>query len=121
MRYVVSGGIAAAGAYVSAFLLYRWFGADYLLSQSVGFLVGTCINYPISRGWVFRNRYQGVPVQFGVFIVVAGVGLGINELALAIAVRMVHFPVALAMACGLGAAFVWNFMANYAVTFGRLR
>lgn len=120
-RYVVSGGFAAIAAYATGLVVRDAFLWNDAIAQGIGFVVGTLVNYPISRQWVFVNRSRKVPLQVGIFAAIGLMGLGVNEAALALLVAQLHLPFALASAGGLASAFLWNFTMHNTVTFGWLR
>ena len=108
-------------AYASAVTMRGDLGWNALLAQGGGFVVGTIVNYPLCRKWVFVNRYNSVPLQLAVFVGGGVAGLGVNEIAMAAGMATGRLPFPVASAIGLGAAFVWNFGMNKAITFGQLR
>ena len=120
VRYSFVGGVAALMALITSISLFRlgWFG--YSVSQAIGFVLGTVINYPLSRWWAFKNHYKVVPVQFTVFSIVSLLGLSVNEITLKVTVSIFHWWVPLGMACGLLIAFGWNFTIHNWLTFGKL-
>ncbi|WP_157782315.1 GtrA family protein [Sulfobacillus thermosulfidooxidans] len=120
-KYSVTGAISAACAWTSSVLLFHFLSINFIVSQALGFIVGIIVNYPLSRQWTFRNRYPRIVRQFWIFALIAGIGLGINELSLYIFVGMCHWSVPLGMLIGLGVAFIWNFSLNNFITFGLLK
>jgi len=119
-RYCVSGGVSAVLSFVISFAVYHWGGVQYLEAQALGFVVGAALNFPLNRIWTFQNRYKNVGRQFGVFLGVALIGFGLNELSLRLAVSLANLWVPLAMVIGIGIGFLWNFSANNWFTFGKL-
>ncbi len=119
LRYAMTGGLAAMFALLTSVLSFRYAHINSLVSQAFGFLVGTGVNYPLSRIWAFKNRSKKIPQQLGFFVMVTGIGFLINELSLFISTFVVHLWTPFGMVIGLGAAFVWNFSANDALTFGK--
>lgn len=120
VKYGISGGLAAAGAWIVSIALYHLAGFPYVLDQGTGFIAGTAINYPVSRRWAFHSHYPTVLPQLTVFLTVTLIGLGINEGTLWVAVSRFHLWVPMAMGIGLFTAFVWNFTMNRWLTFGKL-
>ncbi|MCY0909641.1 MAG: GtrA family protein [Sulfobacillus thermotolerans] len=119
IKYALSGGIAALGAWTTSFVLYNLGHWSYLACQSMGFLVGLAVNYPLSHRWTFRSPSAMLSRQLPLFIGVALMGLALNEGAVWVAVASAHIAVPIAMAMGLFTAFLWNFTANRWITFAQ--
>lgn len=119
VRYAIVGGTSAIFAYVTSVLLFQFWHFNDLESQAAGFIVGTTVNYPLSRLWAFKNRSRKISLQASVFITVTAIGLGINEGVLSLASSLAHVWIPLGMLMGLATAFIWNFILNNQLTFGR--
>lgn len=82
-RYVLVGGIAFIFDTSTLFSLTQFLKVNYLISAPVGFIVGTAVNYVLSRKWVFeRRRLTSTPAEMTVFTLIGVVGLGLNEVIL---------------------------------------
>ncbi|MCL5013422.1 MAG: GtrA family protein [Firmicutes bacterium] len=117
VKYAISGGVAAIAAWLISVSTYKFGHVPYLISQALGFLIGTAVNYPLSRLWAFGNKKGPIPRQLFLFVAGTVVGLGINELALTTSVEWANLPVPMGMMIGLCSAFLWNFSWNNWVTF----
>jgi putative flippase GtrA len=56
LRYFLVGGFAFVCDTFTLFFLTHFLKVNYLVSAPVGFLVGTAVNYVLSRTWVFQRR-----------------------------------------------------------------
>lgn len=57
LRFLISGGSAAAVEYASFFILQTTLGLEWLLaSQSLSFVCGFVISFLLNRHWVFRSE-----------------------------------------------------------------
>jgi putative flippase GtrA len=82
-RYFLVGGFAFFCDTFTLFSLTQFLKVNYLVSAPVGFLVGTAVNYVLSRKWVFRRRtLNNTPAELAIFTLIGVVGLGLNELIL---------------------------------------
>ncbi len=55
LRYLLSGGSAAALNLVILYVLTDVFGVWYLFSSSVAFIASLAANYALQKYWTFRN------------------------------------------------------------------
>lgn len=82
-RYVIVGGFAFICDASTLYSLTQFLKVNYLVSAPIGFIVGTLVNYTLSRNWVFeRRRLQRTSAELTIFTVIGVVGLGLNELIL---------------------------------------
>jgi putative flippase GtrA len=82
-RYVLVGGLAFVCDTSTLFSLTQFLKVNYLISAPLGFVVGTLVNYILSRSWVFeRRRLVSTSAEMTVFTLIGVVGLGLNELIL---------------------------------------
>jgi putative flippase GtrA len=83
VRYVVVGGIATICDASTLYSVTEFLKVNYLISAPIGFLVGTVVNYALSRTWVFQRRtLKSRPAELTIFTLIGVVGLGLNELIL---------------------------------------
>ena len=84
-RSLFVGAAAFAGDFVTLTLLKEAGGVSTLLSATLGFVVGVVINYILSAFWAFRNsNIKSGVIRFAVFVVIAIVGLLLNNLIIAV-------------------------------------
>lgn len=94
----------------------RW---NKYVANSLGFTVASINNYYLNRIWTFHSLDPEIGWQFSKFLVVALVGLLLNNFIIyALADRTkLNFYVAKFIAIIL--VFFWNFSINYLYTFTR--
>ena len=74
------GGLAFVFDTSTLFSLTQFLKVNYLISAPLGFIVGTIVNYTLSRTWVFeRRRLVSTPAEMTIFTLIGVVGLGITE------------------------------------------
>ncbi len=58
-------------------------GLHYLVSAALSFLLGTTVSWALSVRWVFAvRRFASKATEYGLFVFVGVVGLGLNEVLL---------------------------------------
>ena len=85
------------------------------LSNSAGFIVAASSNYLFNRIWTFESDNPKVITEYGSFIIISVIGLGINNLFLYLFEKRMNFY--LAKLCAIIVTTLWNFFANYLITF----
>ena len=94
-------------------LLTECFGMDPLLSSGVSFTVSVVVNYILSITFVFEtDRKKSRFGEFVIFVFLSVIGLGINELCMWVAIRMlgIHYMISKVGATGVG--MVYNFISR---------
>lgn len=94
-QYILVGGTAFIVDFSTLYLLTEKLGFHYLVSATLGFLLGLAANYALCIAWVFdvrvlrRNWVQ----EFTVFGLIGIAGLGLNTLILSFLteVARVHY------------------------------
>jgi putative flippase GtrA len=92
----------------------RW---NKYLANSTGFGVACISNFLLNRAWTFQSADPSVTIQFGKFLVIAVVGLGLNNLVVYLLTEKLQFNFYLAKFCAVVLVFFWNFSLNYLFTF----
>jgi len=87
------------------------------LSNSIGFIIAASSNYILNRIWTFKSINQNITTEYLSFIMVAIVGLLINNLTLWIVHEKMKYKFYLSKIVAIGVATLWNFFANYQFTF----
>ena len=118
LRYCFVGGFAFL---VDAGLLYvltEYAGWHYLLSASLSFIAGLCVNYLLSISWIFKSStYGNRTLEFVFFAIIGVVGLLLNELLLYMATDVLHLYYMLSKVIVAGIIMLWNFFARKYILF----
>jgi len=85
------------------------------LSSSVGFIIAASSNYLFNRIWTFESSNPRILMEYGTFIFISVIGLGINNLFLYIFEK--RFKFYLAKFFAIVVTTIWNFIANSYLTF----
>ena len=97
------------------FLLKEKIKIHRYIASSTGFTVAATSNYFLNRIWTFESHDPKVLIQYSSFIIISVIGLGINNLFLWLFEKKLPFYIAKLFA--IGVTMVWNFLANYYITF----
>jgi putative flippase GtrA len=112
-RYLLVGGLAFVCDTFTLFSLTQFLKVNYLVSAPLGFLVGTAVNYVLSRKWVFRRRtLNNTPAELTIFTLIGVVGLGLNELILWVFQSKLGIYYLYAKGVSGVTVFMWNFGAR---------
>jgi len=117
-RYFWAGGLAFGCDLAVLVLLTEAAGFNYLVANLFAFGAGFAVNYFLCIHWVFaRRRFRARAPELAVFVLVALVGIMLNEavLWLAVAWALLHYTVAKVIATGV--VFALNFLMRKAFLF----
>lgn len=114
------GVVGASGVVVDfgiTWLLKERLRVNKYFANSTGFACAVLSNYLLNRIWTFHSHDPNVAVQFTKFLVIALIGLLLNNgiIYLLTERQGVRFYPAKLFATGI--VMLWNFWANYTFTF----
>jgi putative flippase GtrA len=89
--------------------LYRY------IANSIGFIVAASSNYWFNRLWTFKSTNSQIIIEYSSFLIISTIGLGINNLFLYLFEKRMRFYYA--KFCAIVMTTIWNFFANYFITF----
>ncbi len=109
LRYFAVSGVALA-VDTGTLLLAANF-VHYLWAATLGFLLGAVTSYLLSVRWVFRHRRLAAfpRTEFAAFAAVGVAGLGLNNLAIYVAVEHAGLGLLAAKAVAAMLTFSFNF------------
>jgi putative flippase GtrA len=84
-------------------------GVPYILAGTLSFVAGSVVGYFLCARYVFETPGRSRHLGLTLFVVLGGVGLGINAIVLAGAVELAHAPLLIAK----GASAICTFFVNY--------
>ena len=115
LRYGVAGLLTLA-LYLASGAALQALGASLAWTSSLPFLLAVAFNYPVQRGWVFRDA-RPLRATLPRYLVMTGVGLAVNALVLLSfgprlpLVWAQLMAVLLVVASNAALAFLWVFCA----------
>lgn len=94
-------------------LLTECFGVDPLLSSGVSFTVSVVVNYILSITFVFEtDKKKSRLGEFVIFVFLSVIGLGINELCMWVAIRVLGIHYMISKVGATGVVMVYNFISR---------
>jgi putative flippase GtrA len=120
-KFLKFGMVGLSGVFVDFGFTYvckERIGIPKYLSNAVGFSVAAGSNYIFNRIWTFHSDNPRMLTEFSRFFAIALIGLGINTLILWILVSKYKKRFYLSKLCATAVVTMWNFLANYFITFG---
>lgn len=93
------------------FALLTKLGMHYLIAQIISFSISLLFNYIASIKWVFDAKKQ-TSKEILTFIILAVIGLGINEVILYVGIDNFHFNTLLTKLFSTAIVMVYNFITR---------
>ncbi|MBH1627778.1 MULTISPECIES: GtrA family protein [Stenotrophomonas] len=110
LRFLISGGSAAAVEYTAFFLLQATLGPSWLLTnQSLSFACGFVVSFLLNRHWVFHSEGKAGQelLKYGI---VAGINLAAGNLAMLLMVGSAGMYPLIAKFLVMGMIAAWNYL-----------
>jgi putative flippase GtrA len=85
------------------------------ISSSAGFSAAATSNYLLNRIWTFQSNNPKVVTEYGTFLLVSLIGLAVNNIFLFLFEKRFSFYLSKVLATIV--TVLWNFFANYYITF----
>lgn len=86
-------------------------------ANGVGFVAAATSNYFFNRIWTFQSNNPEVATEYGMFFLVSIIGLGINTFILYLTIKKFKWNFYFAKIVAIGITMIWNFIANFVITF----
>ena len=119
--YILFGGIAALVDLGGLYIFTEFFGLYYLVSATLSYIGGMITNYSLNKVFNFKNKSKKIAKQFGLFVFVALIGLGLNQLILWLLVEFAGLWYMLAKLISISLVMFWNFFGHKKITFGLIK
>lgn len=109
IRFLVSGGSAAAVEYVAFVCLQFALGADALfICQSISFGCGFLVSFLLNRYWVFGSE-GNAGAELVKYTILAAINLALGNLAISLLVYSIEWHPLLAKLVVMLMIAVWNY------------
>jgi len=122
LKFLKFAAVGATGVIVDygfTYLFKEKFKVHKYLANSIGFTIAASTNYVLNRIWTFESDNPDIAVEYGEFLVISLVGLGLNNLLLWIFHSRFNLNFYVAKLIAIGFVTIWNFLANYFITFNQ--
>ena len=117
IKFIVVGFSGMIVDFSITILLKEKFKIHRYIANSAGFIMAASSNYLFNRLWTFESKNPQVFTEYGTFIVISVIGLGINNFFLFVFEKKLKFYFAKFIAIMITS--LWNFTANYYLNFNR--
>lgn len=117
LKFIIVGFSGMVIDFSVTFLLKEKIKVNRYLANCAGFITAASTNYLVNRIWTFNSHNPHVINEFGLFMLISLIGLGINNLFLYLFEKKAPFYVSKFLAIIITS--LWNFGANYYFNFGR--
>ena len=126
VKYCFAGGVAFVFDFLTLtfihMVVFTNFEYSVYLGTAVGFIVGTLINYLISKKLVFvtNSAYaKRTSIEFIVFLLIGLFGLFITELGMFVGTQMLRVSYVITKILMAIIVLAWNFVARRILLYGR--
>lgn len=120
LKFIKFCVVGASGVLIDFLLTYlckEKLKLNKYLANSIGFMLAASSNYILNRVWTFASVNENISTEYFNFIIVSGVGLVINSIALWFFHEKLRHHFYVSKLAAIGIATFWNFFANYLYTF----
>ncbi len=112
-RYLFVGGTAFVVDYVLLFVFTEFVHLHYLVASVFSFLISLVVNYLFCIFWVFHHNSSKSRIgEFLVFVLIAGIGLGLNTLIMYLFTDGLDLYYMLSKIISSFIVAFWNFFAR---------
>ena len=115
-RFAVVGGVATAFHYIVLVVCVRELSVAPVAASAIGFALSSVLNYYLNYRLTFRSSRAHV-TAVPRFLLIAGIGLGANSVAMWILTKSAHLEYVLAQLIATTFVLLWNYTANRKWTF----
>lgn len=121
LRYVFFAGTATIVDMSLLFVFTEFAHIYYFWSGLLSYFAGMITNYSLNKVYTFKNKSKKIMHQFGLFAIVALVGLGLNQLFLWFFTDIVGLWYLFSKIITVGLVMFWSFFGHKYITFKFLK
>ena len=119
-KFLKFGAVGFTGVFVDFSFTYicnEWIKIPKYIANAIGFSIAASSNYILNRLWTFHSNNPEMLMEYSQFLAISIIGLGVNTLILWILVSRYKKHFYLSKLFAIGVVTIWNFLANYFITF----
>jgi len=119
-KFLKFGVVGFSGVFVDFGITYLFkeiVKVNKYVSNAIGFVCAATSNYILNRIWTFQSSNDRIATEYGSFMLVSLIGLGINSLVLWLLTDKLKWNFYVSKIFAIGCAMLWNFFANLMFTF----
>ncbi len=117
LKYGIVGFSGMVIDFSITFLLKEKLKIHRYIASSAGFSLAATSNWIINRLWTFESSNPRIIAEYSTFIMISVTGLGVNNFFLWLFEKRMKFYAA--KLCAIAVTTIWNFVANYYLTFNQ--
>lgn len=122
VKFLKFGIVGFSGVFVDFGVTYickEWLKIQKYIANSCGFIVAATSNYILNRVWTFRSQNPEVAKEYTEFLIISLVGLALANLIVFLIHGKLKQNFYLSKLFAIGVVTIWNFFANYYITFAK--
>jgi len=120
VKFIKFGIVGFSGVFIdfgTTYVCKEWLKIHKYIANSIGFTVAASSNYFFNRTWTFKSQDPNIASEYTEFLVISLIGLGIANLIVWIIHSRFRQNFYLSKLFAIGMVTIWNFFANYYITF----
>lgn len=117
VKFVIVGASGLVVDFGLTWLFKEKLRVQKYIANAIGFMCAATSNYFLNRIWTFESHNPNVGREYGEFVLVSVIGLGINSLFLWLFVSKAKLNFYVSKFVAIVITTIWNFIANYYITF----
>jgi putative flippase GtrA len=120
VKFIKFGIVGFSGVFIDFGITYickEWLKIQKYVANSIGFTVAASSNYLFNRTWTFKSQDPDIATEYTEFLVISLIGLGIANLIVWLIHSRLKQNFYLSKLFAIGMVTIWNFFANYYITF----
>lgn len=120
IRYLFSGGTAAAVNLGLLFVLTHYVGLHYIISGVISFCIAVVVSFLMQKKWTFEDHStEDTHKKFVIYVTVAIVNLCVNTFLLFLLTDFAHFHYMVSQFITSGLVAIWSFFI-YKIVFKKV-
>lgn len=119
-KFLKFGIVGASGVIIDfgfTYLCKEIFKIQKYVANAIGFTIAASSNYIFNRIWTFHSQNPEIGLEYGKFLFISLIGLGINTLILWISVSKFNKNFYVSKLFAIAVVTIWNFFVNLIFTF----
>ncbi|MBP7282760.1 MAG: GtrA family protein [Leptospiraceae bacterium] len=117
IKFLVVGGICTIINYIIFYVLFNYFGVQYLLSSAIGYTSGLVIGYYVNKFWTYQVERDSQEKYMFKYLFVYLASLGASTLFLKFLVEFLNLNPVLANIFAIGLSTITNFVGTNFLVF----
>ncbi len=117
LKFIISGVLSVIIEFFILILLVETFKVNYLVANTLSFIITNIFNYLLSRLWVFGKSNRRIRYELLLFFSTTSIGLIINQIVMWLMVDNYHFNYKLAKLLAIIIVVLWNFWSKKFLVF----